>query len=137
MHTDIVCTLQSYTTFTTATSSNINHTLTAEGGRMRTLYGMAVVLLFDTAVAELLFGTTVTNCPGTDDVFGKDNTVTLDGDRAAKLTVGPAAVNGLALMTAVEPRDGDVTPAGKTVTVFRGLVTEMGEVTAGATSRVG
>jgi len=98
---------------------------------------VVVVLLFDTAVAELLLGTTVTNWPGTDDVFGNDNTVTLAGDRAAKLTVGPAAVNGLAVTTAGELCDGDLTPAGRTVTVLRGLVTQTGAVTAGPTSRVG
>jgi len=113
---------------------SLNNILTAEGGRIRTLYGRAVVLLFDTAAAELLLGTTVTNWPGTVDIFGSDSTVTLPGDRAAKLTVCPAAVNGLALRA---PCVVERIPAGKTVTVLRGLVMQMGEVTAGPTSRVG
>ena len=117
------------------------HLLTAEDGLIRTLYGTAVVLLFtpdgDATVVEPLLGTTVTNWPGTVDVFGNESTVTLAGDRVARLTVCPAGATGLALMTASGPCDGDRTPAGRTVTVLRGLAMQPGALTAGPTIRVG
>jgi len=120
------------------------HILTAEGGLMRTLYGTAAALLVspdvvDKAAVEPLLGTTVTNWPGMDDVFGSDSTVTLaGGDRAVKLAVCPAAANGLALMMATGACDGDrLTPAGRTVTILRELAAQLGTVTAGPTRRVG
>jgi len=117
------------------------HKLTAEDGLMTTLYGKAVVLLVtpdvDAAVVQAVLGMTVTNCPGTDDVFGSDSTVTFPGDRVAKLTVCPAGATGLALMTASGPCDGDLTPAGSTVTVLRGLAMQLGALTAGPTISVG
>ena len=108
----------------------------AGGGLMSSLYGMAVVLLLTPDAGAVVLGTTVTNWAGTDDVFGNDSTVTLPGDRVAKLTVCPTGATGLVLTTARGPCDGDLIPAGRTVTVLRGLVQLRG-VTAGPTRTAG
>jgi len=110
--------------------------LTAGGGRRSTLYGTAVVLLFkmdaDTAVVKPVLGTTVTNWPATDDVFGSERTVTLPGDR-----VCPTGAVGLGLITA-SGGTCDLKPAGRTVTILEGLNEEvLAAVIAGPTIRVG
>jgi len=109
---------------------------------MRTLYGTVTGLLLtpgiDIAVVALLLETTVTNWPGADDVFGSDSTVTLAGDRVVELTVCPEAATGRALITASGVWEGDLTPAGRTVTILRGgLALQLGTVNAGPTINVG